>query len=117
MGAKAPLPASLAGSVKETEAATSGGGSGSLTMLEAIREVLRYRMKSDEGMSLFGEDIEDPKGDVFGVTRGLTQAFPGRVPELGAVGVDGCRDSDRRWHLLASGRWRSSSSRTSCRWR
>ena len=30
-------------------------------------------------MVLFGEDIEDPKGDVFGVTRGLSTAFPGRV--------------------------------------
>ena len=28
---------------------------------------------------LYGEDIEDPKGDVFGVTQGLTVAFPGRV--------------------------------------
>jgi 2-oxoisovalerate dehydrogenase E1 component len=28
---------------------------------------------------MWGEDIQDPKGGVFGVTRGLTEAFPGRV--------------------------------------
>jgi 2-oxoisovalerate dehydrogenase E1 component len=50
-----------------------------LVMGQAIREVLRYRMESDERVTLFGEDIADPKGDVFGVTRGLTEAFPGRV--------------------------------------
>ncbi len=50
-----------------------------LTMLESIREVLRNRLAEDECVVLFGEDIEDPKGDVFGATRGLTDAFPGRV--------------------------------------
>jgi 2-oxoisovalerate dehydrogenase E1 component len=48
-------------------------------MLEAIREVLRSRMADEPRIRLFGEDIEDPKGDVFGVTQGLTLAFPGRV--------------------------------------
>jgi 2-oxoisovalerate dehydrogenase E1 component len=28
---------------------------------------------------MWGEDVQDPKGGVFGVTRGLTDAFPGRV--------------------------------------
>jgi len=50
-----------------------------LTMLEAVRGVLRHRMTEDPRISLFGEDIEDPKGDVFGVTKGLTLEFPGRV--------------------------------------
>ncbi|MCX7788917.1 MAG: thiamine pyrophosphate-dependent enzyme, partial [Spirochaetes bacterium] len=49
------------------------------TMLEAIREVLRARLQQDPRVVLFGEDIEDPKGDVFGVTRGLSTDFPGRV--------------------------------------
>jgi len=49
------------------------------TMLEAIREVLRARLSQDPRVVLFGEDIEDPKGDVFGVTRGLSTDFPGRV--------------------------------------
>ncbi|MFW6363988.1 MAG: beta-ketoacyl-ACP synthase 3 [Spirochaeta sp.] len=49
------------------------------TMLEAIRDVLRNNLAADERVHLFGEDIEDPKGDVFGVTKGLSQSFPGRV--------------------------------------
>ncbi|MBX3746000.1 MAG: transketolase [Verrucomicrobiae bacterium] len=52
---------------------------GSYTMLEAMREVLRRHLASDGRVSLYGEDIEDPKGDVFGLTRGLTRAFPGQV--------------------------------------
>ncbi len=50
-----------------------------LTMLEAIRETLKKRLQRDERVTLFGEDIEDPKGDVFGITKGLSTAFPGRV--------------------------------------
>ena len=50
-----------------------------LTMLEAMREVLRVRLESDPRATLFGQDLEDPKGDVFGLTRGLSRAFPGRV--------------------------------------
>ena len=52
---------------------------GELTMLEAIREVLRQRLRSDDRVTLFGEDIDDPKGDVFGITRGLASEFPRRV--------------------------------------
>ena len=50
-----------------------------LTMAEALRETLRARMHIDPRVSLYGQDIEDPKGDVFGVTKGLSTAFPGRV--------------------------------------
>jgi 2-oxoisovalerate dehydrogenase E1 component len=49
------------------------------TMLAAMRSVLRSALAVDPRVSLFGEDIEDPKGDVFGLTRGLTREFPGRV--------------------------------------
>ena len=56
-----------------------GDAEGELTMIEAIREVLRGRMAGDARVQLFGEDLEDPKGDVFGITRGLTDQFPGRV--------------------------------------
>ena len=50
-----------------------------LVMLEALRAVIRHQMERNGAVTLFGEDIEDPKGDVFGVTRGLSGAFPGRV--------------------------------------
>ena len=49
------------------------------TMLEAMRDVLRDRLAADDRVSLMGQDIEDPKGDVFGLTRGLSTEFPGRV--------------------------------------
>ena len=48
-------------------------------MIEAMRGVLEDRLTHDERVVLLGEDIEDPKGDVFGVTRGLSTRFPGRV--------------------------------------
>lgn len=50
-----------------------------LTMNEAIREVLSHNMLADESISLYGEDIEDPKGDVFGLTKGLSSRFPQSV--------------------------------------
>jgi 2-oxoisovalerate dehydrogenase E1 component len=49
------------------------------SMLDAIRDVLRFRLETNPDVILFGEDIEDPKGDVFGVTRGLSTDFPDRV--------------------------------------
>ena len=43
------------------------------------RAVLRDRLGADDDVYLYGEDLEDPKGDVFGLTRGLSTAFPGQV--------------------------------------
>jgi 2-oxoisovalerate dehydrogenase E1 component len=72
--AKKPLAARL--TAAETEVRTDGN---ELTMLEAMREVLRARLGSDKSVYMYGEDLEDPKGDVFGLTRGLSNAFPGQV--------------------------------------
>ncbi len=80
-----PLPARLDGAGAEAEeyrgdlGAARERGEEPYVMLSAIREVLRYRLETDERVVLYGEDIEDPKGDVFGVTKGLTIGFPGRV--------------------------------------
>ncbi len=74
LSAKKPLPAKL--TAAESEKRTDGDA---LTMLEAMRAVLRDRLGTDKDVYLYGEDIEDPKGDVFGLTRGLSTAFPGRV--------------------------------------
>lgn len=74
-GAKAPLPAKLSDLASEYR----GTGEAEITMLEAIREVLDARLASDERITLFGEDLEDPKGDVFGITRGLTQKYGRRI--------------------------------------
>ena len=79
--ALAPLPPHLErGSAEYTGLQVSDGDkSERYTMLEAIRETLKARMRQDQRIELFGEDIEDPKGDVFGVTKGLSAAYPGRV--------------------------------------
>lgn len=74
--AKAPLPPALTDPAREYRGTADGD---QIVMLEAMREVLKNRMSWDPNVTLFGEDIEDPKGDVFGVTKGLSQAFPGRV--------------------------------------
>ncbi len=50
-----------------------------LTMRDAIRETLCQHLATNPKVSLLGQDIEDPKGDVFGLTIGLSSAFPGRV--------------------------------------
>jgi len=63
-----------------------------VTMVDAINHGLREEMERNPKMVMWGEDIADPKGGVFGVTRGLTEAFPGRVEnsplaEASIVGV------------------------------
>ncbi|MFP4385144.1 MAG: thiamine pyrophosphate-dependent enzyme [Spirochaetia bacterium] len=72
-----PIPEKL--TAPESEFRGETGGDDGLTMLEALRETLRHRLSADSRVQLYGEDIEDPKGDVFGVTRGLSSDFPGRV--------------------------------------
>lgn len=74
--AKRPLAVELTHPSRERRGDARGGP---LTMRDAIREVLRHRLRSDARVTLYGEDIEDPKGDVFGVTRGLSSEFPERV--------------------------------------
>ncbi|MGE9292478.1 MAG: beta-ketoacyl-ACP synthase 3 [Puniceicoccales bacterium] len=58
---------------------TGKDGASDLSMREAIVEVLKEQLDSNPAVSLYGEDIEDPKGDAFGVTKGLSTAHPGRV--------------------------------------
>ena len=67
-------------------------GSDPVTMVDAINHGLREEMEQNPKIVMWGEDIADPKGGVFGVTRGLTDAFPGRVEnsplaEASIVGV------------------------------
>ena len=64
-------------------------------MRQALRDVLRHRLQTDPRVVLFGEDIEDPKGDVFGVTRGLSTEFPDRVLNLATVRIHDPRRLDR----------------------
>ena len=78
-GAKRPLPERLLSGKFEYRGKAAEQTDSPLTMLEALREVLDARMGGDDRVTLYGEDLEDPKGDVFGVTRGLSTKYPGRV--------------------------------------
>jgi 2-oxoisovalerate dehydrogenase E1 component len=73
--AKAPYPATFAAQREYR----GDPAAPSLTMREALNRVLRDQLAAHREVTLLGQDIEDPKGDVFGVTRGLSTAFPGRV--------------------------------------
>lgn len=55
------------------------GANRDLTMLEALRGVLRKQLEMDPRVTLYGQDIADPKGDVFGLTRGLADDFQKQV--------------------------------------
>ncbi|MEQ1821477.1 MAG: thiamine pyrophosphate-dependent enzyme [Fimbriimonadaceae bacterium] len=52
---------------------------GRQTMVSTINTTLRKSLENDPKVIFFGEDIEDPKGGVFGMTKGLSEAFPKQV--------------------------------------
>ena len=65
-----------------------------ISFIEAINRGLREEMELNPKIVMWGEDIADPKGGVFGVTRGLSALYPGRVgnsplAEASIVGVAG----------------------------
>jgi 2-oxoisovalerate dehydrogenase E1 component len=48
-------------------------------VLERLRAGLRQLLETDPRVVVIGEDIEDPYGGAFKVTKGLSDDFPGRV--------------------------------------
>jgi pyruvate dehydrogenase E1 component beta subunit len=46
---------------------------------EDLNAALHSLMEREAGLHLLGEDVLDPYGGAFGVTRGLSTRFPGRV--------------------------------------
>lgn len=52
---------------------------GRQTMISAIGATFKRALEEDPKVVFFGEDIEDPKGGVFGMTKGLSEAFPKQV--------------------------------------
>ncbi len=52
---------------------------GRQTMVSAIGTTFRAALEQDPKVVFFGEDIEDPKGGVFGLTKGLSSSFPKQV--------------------------------------
>ncbi len=62
------------------------------TVLDRLNYALQHAMDTDERVYLLGEDILDPYGGAFKVTRGLSTKFPERVlttpiSEAAIVGV------------------------------
>lgn len=49
------------------------------TVLDSLNQSLHQLMDADERVVLLGEDILDPYGGAFKVTRGLSSRFPARV--------------------------------------
>ena len=54
-------------------------GGRSWRMVDAVNQVFRRGLETDERVVMFGEDIEDPKGGVFKLTAGLSTDHPDRV--------------------------------------
>ncbi len=62
------------------------------TVLRSLNQALHSMMEEDDRVYMVGEDLLDPYGGAFKVTRGLSMAFPDRVwttpiSEAGFVGV------------------------------
>jgi len=62
------------------------------TVLDSLNDCLHRVFQDDPTVLLIGEDVLDPYGGAFRVTRGLSTAYPGRVlaapiSEAGIVGV------------------------------
>jgi len=62
------------------------------TVLDSINAALHQALANDDRTMILGEDIWDPYGGAFKATRGLSDAFPGRVittpiSEAGIVGL------------------------------
>ena len=62
------------------------------TVLESLNSALLQAFAADERVHLLGEDLLDPYGGAFKVTRGLSSAYPQRVwsspiSEAGLLGV------------------------------
>ncbi|MCX6341444.1 MAG: thiamine pyrophosphate-dependent enzyme [Fimbriimonadales bacterium] len=50
-------------------------GTGRMTMVSSINQTFQKALENDPKIVFFGEDIEDPKGGVFGITKGLSEQF------------------------------------------
>jgi 2-oxoisovalerate dehydrogenase E1 component len=76
------------------EAAPKYVSEDTISMVEAINRGLKEELERNPRVVMWGEDIADPKGGVFGVTKGLSTAYPERVQnsplaEASIVGVAG----------------------------
>jgi 2-oxoisovalerate dehydrogenase E1 component len=58
---------------------TFAGDLAETTFIEAVAGVMRRRMETDDRVVVMGEDVHRLNGGTNGATRGLAEAFPGRV--------------------------------------
>jgi pyruvate/2-oxoglutarate/acetoin dehydrogenase E1 component len=63
-----------------------------MRVVESINHKLHELMSADENLIILGEDILDPYGGAFKVTKGLSSAYPDRVwttpiSEAGIIGM------------------------------
>jgi 2-oxoisovalerate dehydrogenase E1 component len=70
--------------------------------VDAVADVMHWRMERDESIVVLGEDIHRLKGGTNGATRGLAEAFPDRVlctpiSENAFVGLGGGVATDGRF--------------------
>jgi 2-oxoisovalerate dehydrogenase E1 component len=61
----------------DVESPATGDASDGYKVMDAVRDALNDAMEEDPSVWLAGIDVE--AGNIFGVTRGLLDAFPGRV--------------------------------------
>lgn len=67
-------------------------GQGRVTVVQILNQALHDLMELNERVVVIGEDLLDPYGGAFKVTRGLSTKFPGRVlstpiSEAGIIGL------------------------------
>jgi 2-oxoisovalerate dehydrogenase E1 component len=58
---------------------TFAGEIAETTFIDAVSGVMRRRMETDDRVVVMGEDVHRLNGGTNGATRGLAEAFPGRV--------------------------------------
>lgn len=63
-----------------------------VTVIESLNNALKTALEKDQRVLILGEDILDPYGGAFKVTRGLSSSFPDQVlatpvSEAGIVGI------------------------------
>jgi len=65
--------------LRNEEQATYSGRLEERKFIDVVADVMHRRMRNDPRIILLGEDIHRLKGGTNGATRGLADAFPGRV--------------------------------------
>jgi 2-oxoisovalerate dehydrogenase E1 component len=68
----------LLGDAPEPTAPPIEGGR-KLRIVDSLNHIFRQGLGGNDRFIMFGEDIEAPKGGVFGLTAGLSDEFPDRV--------------------------------------